>query len=173
MSVLPAQAKAQNDSYWQQPSAYLSAFIDRQSLGLIGSTVELHPLVASASFGFWVAEGIGLEVEAGVGVEDDTVGNLDLNFESTLGFGVRLESPPIDRVAAYALFSFIETSYEATVDGVSTSLKLPGGRMALGLTYRVSPNFFADASFTHHDYDEDARINSFRLGLRFDIGATK
>lgn len=168
MSATPAVA--QNPSYAQMPDVYFSAFIDRHSLGLIGTTVELHPVVTSAAVGCWLRDGIGVELEAGVGVADDNVGSLDVNFDSKLGIGLRLESPPVESIAAYAYFGYAKASYE--VSGGS-SFDLPGGRMAAGLTFVVTQRITVDAAFNYYDYDDEARTNSFRLGVRFNMGDSR
>lgn len=163
----PAMVSAQ---VGQTVPMYLAAFVDRQSLGVTESTQQLHPVNLSAVIGLWVRRGIGLEFEAGVGVRDDRVGALDVATGSTLGLNVRLESPPSERYAAYALFGYVRTDYDTKDGGINSSLSIPGGRVGLGMTYRLVPKLLLDASFTHHDYDDDTRINSFRFGVRFDIG---
>lgn len=150
---------------------YLSAFFNRHSLGVVESSEQLKPTVASAAIGYWVREGIGLELEAGFGLTDDSVGNLDVDFQSKLGLNLRLESPHREGFAMYALFGYVRTAYDATVGGQQSSISLPGGRVALGLTYLINRQTVLDAAFSHHDYDGETRINSFRLGVRFDLGS--
>lgn len=152
-----------------KPGVYLAAHLDRHSLGEADNSVELRPVVGSASVGYWVKLGIGLELEAGVGVVDDSVGSLDLDFKSHLGVNLRLESLPVSRFAAYALFGYVRSSYDVSVDGSSSSITLPGGRLSFGMTYMINPFLRVDAGFTHHDYDGETRVNSFRFGLRYDL----
>ncbi len=166
-----SKGMAQDASVLHMPKAYVSAFLDRHSLGLNDNNVELKPVVGSAAVGYWIRDGIGVELEAGFGVSDDSVGRLDVDHVSTLGASLRLESPPISRFAAYALFGYVRTSYDADTDDASSSVSLPGGRMVLGVTYMLTPKLVLDTAFTHHDYDKEVRINSFRLGVRFDLGS--
>ncbi len=165
--LLPVGASAQ----WLEakPGVYLSAFLDRQSLGESENSVELRPVLGSVSAGYWVRPGIGIELEAGVGLADDSVGSLDLDFESQLGINLRLESMPVSRFAAFALFGYVRSSYDVSVGGSSSSITLPGGRLSLGMTYLINPFLRIEAGLTHHDYDGDTRVNSFRFGLRYDL----
>ena len=149
---------------------YYSGFIDRLSLGTEDLTAsEIRPLVASGAIGYWVRKGIGLELEAGFGLTDDSIGDLDIDFNYGFAANLRLESPPISRFAAYALFGYVRTSYDATVDQFDSTIDLPGGRAAFGLTYLLNLQLRVDAGFTHHNYEDDTRINSFRIGLRYDL----
>ena len=150
---------------------YATAFVDRVSLGVNDSSTELRPAVLSIAPGFWLREGIGIEFEAGFGFVDDSVGALDLDFDSALSVNLRLESPPSERFAVYVMGGYIRTTYTANLGGLRESLSLPGGRIGLGFTYHVSPRWVVDTSFTHHDYDNDTRINSFRLGIRLNAGS--
>ena len=168
LALLPAGVSAQSFS---ASNIYVAGFLDRLSLGVDGSSAELQPLVAAASVGYWVLEGVGLELDVGTGVTDDSVGSLDVDFRSKIGLSLRLESPPAERFAAYALFGYARTSYRAEVNGASSSISLPGGRLALGLTWLVNSQFVIDGAFTHHDLDGDTRINSFRFGVRYDLGS--
>ncbi len=172
MACMPvSNAMARDTSHPGLPNTYISAFLDRHSLGLNDNNVELKPVVASAAVGYWLRNGIGVELEAGFGVADDSVGSLDVDFASKLGVNLRLESPAVSRFAAYALVGYVRTSYDATANDVSTSVSLPGGRLVAGMTYILAPKLVLDAAFTHHDYDQEVRINSFRLGVRFDLGS--
>ena len=168
LALLPAGASAQAFS----PSKfYFAGYLDRLALGVDSSSAELQPLVAGVSAGYWLLEGVGLELDAGTGVTDDSVGSLDVDFRSGVALSVRFESPPAERFGAYALFGYARTSYRTSLNGATSTLSLPGGRLALGLTYGITRQIAVDAAFTHHDLDGDTRINSFRLGVRYDLGS--
>ena len=77
----------------------------------------------------------------------------------------------MERIAAYAAFGYARTAYRTSLNGTTSNISLPGGRLALGLTYVVSRQIAVDAAFTHHDLDGDTRINSFRLGVRYYPGS--
>lgn len=171
LCLVPALSSAQE--YGLSSRFYLSAFFDRQSLGVIGSSQQVQPLVVSGVGGYWLRPGIGLELEAGFGLAGDGVGPLDVEANNTFGVNLRLESPPIERFGAYALIGYVRTSFSADDGRGNSTLSLPGGRAALGLTYSLMPKMMLDAAFTHHDYDGDTRINSFRFGVRFDIGSDR
>jgi len=149
---------------------YLSAFADRQSFDGLGGDPDLHPGVLSGAVGYWVAKGIGLELEGGFGIIDDEVGSLDLDTGSLLGLNLRLESPPADNYALYVLFGYVRTTFDAIDNGVESSLSFPGARLALGVTYRLTPLIVFDLAATHQNYEDNAHINSFRFGVRFDKG---
>ena len=104
-----------------------------------------------------------------IGVVDDSVGSLDLDFDSGFGVNLRLESQPVSGFAAYAVFGYVRSSFDVSVDGFNSSITLPGGRLSFGMTYLINRYLHVDAGFSHHDYDGDTRINSFRLGLRYNI----
>jgi len=163
--MLPVGVSAQ----LSQSNIYLSAFIDRQALGETDSAGEFNPILASAVVGYWVRQGIGLELEAGVGVSDDAVGDLDLDSSSAVALSLRLESQPRGPIAAYALLGYVRSSFDLSNSGFDTTITLPGGRIGLGLTWLVNTQLRVDAGFAHHDYDGDTRINSFRIGLRYDV----
>jgi len=176
--LLPAGVSAQSFSLpsFSAPSfstsnIYVAGFLDRFALDVESSSNELEPLVATAAVGYWVLEGVGLELDLGTGVTDDSIGSLDVDLRSKVGLSLRFESPPAERFAVYASFGFVRTSYRAEFGGVSSTLSLPGGRLALGFTYAIRPQFVFDGAFTHHDLDGDARINSFRVGVRYDFGS--
>ncbi len=182
LSLLPAGASAEafpggftKDFLkpFSMSNVYLSAFLDQQSLDAGGGSSDLEPLVAEVSAGYWFLEGVGLELDVGTGVADDSVGNLDVDFRSRVGLSLRFESPPAQRFAAYALFGYVRTSYRAEINGASSTISLPGGRLALGLTYIVKPQFVVDGAFTHHNLEDDARINSFRIGVRYELGSKR
>ena len=169
--LVPALSSAQE--YGSSSKFYLSAFFDRQSLGVIGSSQQLQPLVVSGVGGYWLRPGIGLELEAGFGLVGDDVASLELETNNTVALNLRLESPPIERFGAYALIGYVRTSFSADDGTRDSTLSFPGGRAALGLTYSLTQKMMLDAAFTHHDYDSDTRINSFRFGVRFDIGSKR
>lgn len=169
LTLMATGASAQN--LQPIPNVYLSAFIDRHTLGVIESTAQLKPVIATGSVGYWVFDGVGLELEAGFGLANDSVRNLDVDFGSKLGANLRLESPPVEGFAAYALFGYVRTSYNTNAGGSKSSIVLPGGRLALGMTYALRSQVVLDAAFSHHDYDSDTRINSFRFGIRYDFGS--
>lgn len=176
LALLPAGVSAETFSRFvpqafSTSNIYFSAFLDRQSLDVDSSSNELEPLVAAVSAGYWVFEGVGLELDVGTGVLDDSIGSLDVDFRSKVGISLRFESPPTERVAAYASFGFVRTSYRAEIGGASSTIVLPGGRLALGLTYLLRSQIVLDGAFTHHDLDGDTRINSFRFGVRYDLGS--
>ncbi len=170
--MLPFCALAQQSGSQLQPQFYLGANLDRFSLGNSSNTgdtnAELQPVIAMAQLGYWLRPGIGLELEAGAGVVSDSVGTLDLDFTSVMGANVRLESQPISRFAAYAVVGYVRSSYDLSSDGFDTSITLPGGRLAFGMTYILNRYLQLDGGFSHHDYDGDTRINSFRLGIRYE-----
>ena len=166
--LAPLGASAQ--SIQTPPGLYFSGFVDRHSLGNETETAsEIRPLVGSAVIGYWVRKGIGLELEAGVGLTDDSVADLDVDFNSEFAANLRLESPPRSGIAAYALFGYVRTSYDTSVNGFDSTITLPGGRIAFGLTFLLNSQLHVDAGFSHHDYDDDTRVNSFRIGMRFDL----
>ena len=148
---------------------YLSGFAERQSFGGVAGT-DFDTAVASAALGIWVRNGIGLEAEIGTGVIDDSVGTLDLDVNSQLALNLRLESPPVERVAAYFLFSFIRSDFDLQVPDGSTSSSLSGFRAAAGFTLMINRRLDVDVAFTNQDFDDDLRTNSFRFGLRFGLG---
>ena len=168
--LAPCLASAQDFRRLSTEGLYLSAFLDRQSLDGLGGDPDLHPGVLSGAVGYWVAKGISLELEGGFGIVDDEIGSLDLDTGSTLALNLRLESPPAERYALYTLFGYVRTTFDATDNGVESSLSFPGLRFALGITYRLTPLIVLDLAATHQNYEDDARINSFRFGVRFDRG---
>ncbi len=168
LALVPFGGSAQN--LQQDSQYYLSVFTDRQVLRVSENATPIRPIVVSASAGYWVRPGIGLELEAGFGIVDDSIGTLEVDTSSQLAASLRLESKPQGNFAAYALFSYVRSTYDASVDGLNSSLSFPGARLGIGLTYTVTPHWRADVGFTHHDYDGDTRVNSFRFGLRYDLG---
>lgn len=149
---------------------YLSLFADRQTIGVADSDFGT-PLITGV-IGWWGWPGIGLELELGKSISDDAVNNLSLEVSSLTSANLRLESPATDGIAAYALFGLSRTSMDTSFsNGVSGNKKsfFRGARAAFGLTIQATRQVVVDAAFTHHLYDEDIAINSFRLGLRYDF----
>lgn len=151
---------------------YASATLDRQSIGISDSRFTMP--VVTFTGGLWSRPGIGFELELGKSLSDDSLNNLDLEVHSFSSLNLRLESPPINRVAAYALFGLSRTNIDSGFSGDVVNQKknsFRGFRGALGLTFMVGRQLVVDTAFTHHEYDDDIGINSFRLGLRFDFSA--
>jgi|GEM_PF-6379619 len=165
--LAPVGASAQISQSF--PNFYFSGFFDRLSLGEEETAGDIEPLAVTGALGYWVLEGVGLELEAGFGVTDDSIRNLDADLRSEFALNLRLESPPTRGLAAYVLAGYVRTSYELSVDDFSSTINLPGGRIAAGLTYLVNPFIHIDAGVAHHNYADDTRVNSFRIGLRYNL----
>ena len=149
---------------------YAAAFVDRQSIGISDSRFIVPVLMATA--GLWSWNGIGIELGLGRSISDDSLNNFNLEVYSSLALNLRFESPPTNRIAAYALFGLARSNIKSGFSGDVINEKknsFLGAQGAVGLTYRLSSQFAVDTSFTHHDYDEDIGINSFRVGLRYDF----
>lgn len=149
---------------------YGSVFIDRQAIGISDSRFN-SPLVSAAG-GWWFRPGIAAEVEFGRSLSDDSLNDLSLEVFSLMSVNLRLESPPTSGVAAYALFGFSRTNINSSFGGTVNNRKksaFRGARAALGLTVRLAPRLILDGAFTHHEYDDDIGINSFRVGLRYEL----
>ncbi len=149
---------------------YASVFADYQSIGI--ANAEIQTPVLTGVIGVWGWPGIGIEAELGKGVTEGDINNLALDVHSLTGFNLRLESPPSDGVAAYVLFGLSRTNLDSAFTAGFVGKKknsLSGGRAAIGLTLRAARGLVVDASFSHHDYDDEIRINSFRLGLRYNF----
>ncbi|OED39785.1 hypothetical protein AB833_14340 [Chromatiales bacterium (ex Bugula neritina AB1)] len=160
--LLPSFAAA------QIPNLYLAAYGDRQVLGVADG--EFTSAIGVLSVGYWIREGIGLELEAGTGLTDDSINSLELSVESLVAANLRLESPPMEDIAAYVLLGASAIRLDSDFSGIpdsSVDSSLTGFRGAIGLTFNLSPSWQLDAGFTHHEYNSDVSINSFRLGMRF------
>lgn len=157
----------------QSQGLYLSAFLDRQSFDISDS--RFTPVVGTVALGYWGWEGIGFELELGRGLKDSSVGDLDLEVSSMAALNLRLESPPIDRIAAYVQLGMVRTSFDTRFSGTAGSgleSNFTGPRFAIGLTFLATPNLHVDAGFSRHEYDDDIGINSFRVGIRFTPGGS-
>lgn len=149
---------------------YASAFLDRQSIGISNSRFTM-PVVTFAA-GWWGRPGIALELEVGKSLGDDSLNNFELAVYSFSSLSLRLESPPVDRVAAYAIFGLSRTNIDSSFSGEVVNARkntFQGGRGALGLTFKLTRQLLVDTAFTRHEYDDDIGINSFRVGLRYDF----
>ena len=149
---------------------YGAVFIDRQAIGISGEKFTT-PLINAAA-GWWFRPGIAAEIEFGKSLTDDSLNALSLEVFSLASVNLRLESPPTNRLAAYALFGFSRTNFDSSFSGSVNNRKknsFRGARAALGLTMRITPQLLLDGAFTHHEYDEDIGINSFRVGLRYEL----
>lgn len=149
---------------------YVSAFIDRQSIGISDSRFTMPAVTVAA--GWWGWPGIGLELELGKSIGDDSLNNLDLAVHSTASLNLRLESPAIDRVAAYAVFGLSRSNFDSAFNGEVVNAKknsLRGMHSAFGLTIKWTQQLALDTAFSHHEYDDDIGINGFRIGLRYDF----
>ena len=149
---------------------YASAFLDWQSIRISNSRFSLP--VATVAAGWWGWPGIGLELELGRSLVDDSLNSLDLDVRSTASLSVRFESPFIDRVAAYGLFGVSRTNFDSQFSGEIDNAKqnpLRGARGVLGLTFKLSEQTVVDTAFSHHEYSDEISINSFRVGFRYDF----
>ncbi len=147
---------------------YVSGFVDRQSLAL--ENTKVRPVVASASVGLWLLEGIGGEIEIGAGMSDDSANNLEFDVASQASFNLRFESAPINGVAAYASFGLTRSAFDTRFTSVSASAlkqSFRGFRGVFGLVVPLSPRWAVDAAFTRHEYDDSVGVNSFRIGMRY------
>ena len=146
---------------------YASGYIDRQSLSL--ENVKVRPVVASASAGVWWFEGIGSEIELGVGMSDDSANNLEFDVSSQISLNLRFESDPINGVAAYALFGLTRSAFESRFTSVADSAQnrdFRGFRGVFGLVFPLSQRWAVDAAFSRHEYDDGVGMNGFRIGVR-------
>ncbi len=148
----------------------VSGFLERQSISLSGEKFE--PVLAGATLGAWIYEGIGIEIGYGASISDDTVASLALETNSQWSVGVRFESAPIDGIAAYALFAVSSVSINSRFTaGVASSedSHFRGARGVFGLTFPLRSRWAVDAAFVRHEYDDDFGINGVRIGLRYNV----
>ncbi len=160
--VLPAATVAQTQNL------YFAASADRQTFGVANS--EFTTYVGALSIGYWVMAGVGVELEVGTGLSDDTINTLDLSVTSMLAVNLRLESPPLDDVSAYVLFGASAMALDSGFRDVANSSDdhaFTGIRGAIGLSLKLTPQLRLDGGFTRHQYDDEIGVNSFRFGVRW------
>jgi opacity protein-like surface antigen len=168
--LLPSWALASGASL----PLYTSGYVDRQSLSLEGARVR--PVLATASLGLWLFEGIGGEIEIGTGLKDDSLNNLDFDVSSQLAINLRLESHARNGVAAYAVFGLVQSAFDTrfeSIAGSSDSRNFRGVRGVAGLVFPVSARLAIDAAFTRSEYDDNMGVSSFRIGLRYRLNDVK
>lgn len=149
---------------------YVAGYVDRDSLSLEGAKVR--PVLATATLGLWFFEGMGGEIELGTGLKDDSVNNLDFDVSTRLAVNLRLESPVINGVAAYAVFGVARSAFDTRFESIAGSAdnrSYRGFRGAVGLVFPISSRWGIDAAFTRYEYDDDLGVNGFRIGARYAI----
>lgn len=165
--------------------AYAQSFVSGGYV--IGNLVQHNVTVDNTRFtlpafgvsgGVWVGEGIGIELGFGSGGADDTRNGLELDLDSLVTLGVRLEAPPKDELALYVLFmaSAAELSSRFTdLESRSAGSSLNGFGGTLGVTWHpaAAPAIAVDAGVTHHRFDSDLGFNTFNLGLRYSFGGAR
>ena len=168
--LLPSWAVASGGSL----PLYTSGYVDRQSLSL--ENARVRPVLATASLGLWLFDGIGGEIEVGAGLKDDSLNNLDFDVTSQLAINVRLESHARSGVAAYAVFGLVQTVFDTRFESIAESAdsrNFRGVRVVAGLTFPVAERLTIDTAFTRSEYDDNMGVSSFRVGLRYQINDVK
>lgn len=148
--------------------AYAAGFVDRQAVSLSGEKFE--PVIASITVGTWLFEGIGFELELGTGVREDNVAALEIGTESQVSIGLRLESKPVNGVAAYVLLAATGVTLNSRFtsgNAADRNHDFSGFRGVFGLTFPLSSRSVIDAAVSHSEFDDDFNINTFRIGARY------
>lgn len=164
-----AQQKISNASAADR--LYVAASLDWQTVAVEDASFE--PRLATAAVGFWMWEGIGLEAEFGTSYFEDSFSSLKLDVPTQAAMGLRLESPPAQGYSAYIQLGVARTEIKSrytTTPGSASKTTLSGPRFGIGLMMHFNRWLSVDAGFTRLVYEDEARVNLFRLGLRFSPG---
>jgi len=142
--------------------------------GVRNGDLDFVPKLASVSAGFYLRQGIGLEIFADGGVSSDRKDGFDLEIESAYGIALRLESPPVRRVRGYMVIGAVEYTVNqessATADIRSSAIDgdFTGLRIGLGISERLErwDNVIVSLEYRHYNADEPLQVDALLLGLR-------
>lgn len=145
--------------------------------GVDHTNLDFYPKFASATAGFFIRPGIGLEVFADRGLASDRKRGFDLEIESAYGVAVRLESPPIRRVSGYIVIGGVNYSVKqvAAATGMlgssSISDDFSGVRFSIGFIERLErwENVLLSVEYRHYNADQPLQVDSLLLGLRLQM----
>lgn len=149
---------------------YAAGSVERQSISLTDE--KFQPVVGSVVLGAWLYEGIGLEAELGTNLQEDNIATLAVESETQFSVGVRLQSPPINNIAAFALFSASSVSIASRFTSGNPDKEthnFSGVRGIFGLSFPVLRKWEIDAAYVSANYGDDFRVNGFRIGARYTI----
>ncbi|PID63977.1 MAG: hypothetical protein CSB44_00470 [Gammaproteobacteria bacterium] len=132
---------------------------------------DYYPLIASASFGLWLADGVGIEVFADGSFRDDEAAGFELDMPEARGLALRLESPPVHDLSGYITLGYVEYDIEmqSIEDGAPISEEEFGGvRVSVGFTQTLGflPIAAASLEYRHYNADTDANVDAILFGFR-------
>lgn len=126
--------------------------------------------------GLWLWQGIGIELELGKGLSDDTQNTLKLEHTRMLRYGVRLMTPPSpSNTVLYVLLS----GATATLDMHTGELAEPGENdfdgyhTAIGMGTQITPKIQLDISYNNYQIDESFDMSGVRFNVEYLFGGAE
>ncbi len=149
-----------------------SQFYGELQLGVHGvqhSDLEFYPQFASGSVGVYLKPQIGLEIFYDRSLGSDSADDFDLEVNEASGVAIRLESPPLQGLRAYALLGYVTYvvhQYDRTAGGRRLDKEdFAGARVSLGLSQTLQSNERIQFVVEYRNYDIDQPVNVDGLGL--------
>lgn len=124
--------------------------------------------------GLWLWEGIGFELEQGLGTTDDTHSGVTLEHPKLQRYGVRLMTPPSEnKTVLYVLFSGARSTLNMQRDNNQQPGEeyFDGYHAGIGLGTQITPRLQLDLSYNNYQIDESFDVSGIRLNIEFTLGA--
>ncbi len=142
--------------------------------GVNHSNLDFNPYFASVSAGTFVRQGIGVEVFADSGFRSHKKNGFDLEVTEAYGIGIRLQSPPVNRIQGYVVLGAVnytikqQANATESLGGSSINGDFTGMRISVGIMERMErwKNVLISLEYRHYNADQPLRVDALLLGLR-------
>ncbi len=151
---------------------YAGAALERQTISIDTNDFDSGLLLLHA--GVWIWEGIGLELELGTSIFDDTQNAVSVEHKSLLRYGIRLQTPATpNNTLLYVLLSGASSKLNMQTggDGVPGKSRFSGYHAGVGLATQLSAKVQLDLSYNNYQVDESIDITGIRLNVEYSFGA--
>ncbi|MEM6985367.1 MAG: hypothetical protein AAF499_02410 [Pseudomonadota bacterium] len=136
------------------------------------SETDFDVLTAVVGASVPIDTGVMVELNFGQGVEQDEIGNLELQVDRFSELSLRMTAPPTDngfRVMSRLGFTFATLETVTTTTGASTDSDLSGYHFSLGVERALGSNLAWSFEAVHIDLDDDIRSAALRGSLSWSL----
>lgn len=156
LAIAPATAQV-----YYGDAGYTFISIDEEGL-----EVELGTI--SARGGLEFTENFGVEIEGAIGVQDESVGGVDLSLNYLVGAYGKAQAYVSDTATVYARAGIVNAELETSGNGFTLSQSETGAGFGAGAVLELSNNLYLRGDYTRYEIEElGANAFTLSLGMRF------
>lgn len=137
--------------------------------GVRYADLDAYPTFGSLTLGAFVLPGIGLELFADQGIDNDEQNSFDIGLEQAYGVAARFQSPSSGGTSGYIVLGYVDFTVEQGRSDLQTiSESFTGARISIGLMQRLRtwPALQVSAEYRNYYVDEPVRVDGLVFGLR-------